>query len=88
VNQVLQRALAQENRARENQSQNQFRDGLKEKEQSNVGLVEGSLVSDEDTGVCVAEWADMPKGKPMTCTVLKLEPGKKEEMKFTFDDSE
>jgi hypothetical protein len=49
VNQVLQRALAQENRARENQSQNQFRDGLKEKEQSNVGLVEGSLVSDEDS---------------------------------------
>jgi hypothetical protein len=40
-----------------------------------------------DTEVCIAEWVDMPKGKPMTCPFLKLSAGKREEMKFTFDVS-
>jgi hypothetical protein len=40
-----------------------------------------------DTEVCITEWVDMPKGKPMTCLFLKLSSGKREEMKFTFDVS-
>jgi hypothetical protein len=85
VNQVMQRAMAQENRARDNRSSRRFRDHSKEKDQSSVGLVEESLTSDEDAEICMAEWVDTPKGKPMTCPFLKLEPGKTGEMKFTFD---
>jgi hypothetical protein len=35
--------------------------------------------------VCVAEWVDTSKDKPITCTFLKPGPGKKDEMKFAFD---
>jgi hypothetical protein len=44
-----------------------------------------NVSSDEDTEVCVTEWIDAPKGKPVTCPFLKLSPGKREEMKFMFD---
>jgi hypothetical protein len=87
VNQVMQRDMAQENHARDNRSSSRFRDHSKEKDRSSVRLVEESLTSDEDAEICMAEWVDTPKGKPMTCPFLKPEPGKKGEMKFTFDIS-
>jgi hypothetical protein len=37
--------------------------------------------------VCVAEWVDTPRDKPITCSFLKLNTAKKEEMRFTFDIS-
>jgi hypothetical protein len=48
-------------------------------------LVEDNMGSDDDAEVCVAEWVDTPKGKPVACSFLKPGPGKKEEMCFTFD---
>jgi hypothetical protein len=42
VNQVLQRAMVHENRAKDNKSYGRFRDsGSKEKEKSNVNCVDG-----------------------------------------------
>jgi hypothetical protein len=41
--------------------------------------------SDDEAEVCVAEWVDTPKDKPITCTFLKPGPGKKKEVRFTFD---
>jgi hypothetical protein len=35
--------------------------------------------------VCVAEWVETPKDKPLACAFLKPSPRKKEEVKFTFD---
>jgi hypothetical protein len=35
----------------------------------------------------VAEWVDMLQDKPLACSFLKLNPGKKDEVKFTFDVS-
>jgi hypothetical protein len=41
--------------------------------------------SDDDTKVCVAERVDAPKNKPITFYFLKPGPGKKDDLKFTFD---
>jgi hypothetical protein len=60
--------------------------GLRIGLEGSIGLVEENPTSDEDAEVCVAEWVDVPKGKPIMCSFLKPEQGK-EEMKFTFDVS-
>jgi hypothetical protein len=60
VNQVLQRAIAHENSARDNRSHSRFRETSREKERGSVGLVEDNTNSDEDTEICVAEWVDVP----------------------------
>jgi hypothetical protein len=43
--------------------------------------------SEEDIEVYMVEWVDMPQDKPLSCSFLKPSPGKKEEVKFTFDVS-
>jgi hypothetical protein len=35
----------------------------------------------------MVEWVDTPRDKPLSCSLLKSSPGKKEEVKFTFDVS-
>jgi hypothetical protein len=35
----------------------------------------------------MAEWVDTPRDKPLACSFLKPSPGKKDEVKFTFDVS-
>jgi hypothetical protein len=84
VNQVMLHAIAQENHARDNQSHSWFIEGSKEKECVGVGLVEDNPDNDDDVEVCVAEWVDTPKGKPVTCPFLKPVPGKKEKMCFYY----
>jgi hypothetical protein len=66
VNQVLQRAVAHENHARDSRSQGRFRDNNKERERSNVNMVDESLSNDEEE-VCVAEWVNTPQARPMKC---------------------
>jgi hypothetical protein len=41
--------------------------------------------SDDEVEVCVVEWVDTPKDRPITCTFLKPGSGKKKEVRFTFD---
>jgi hypothetical protein len=48
-------------------------------------MEEDSTSDDDDSGVCVAEWVNVALGKPLACAFLKPIPGKKDEMKFTFD---
>jgi hypothetical protein len=48
-------------------------------------MVDESPASDDDTKICVVEWADLPKGKSVACSFLKPGPRKREEMGFTFD---
>jgi hypothetical protein len=50
-------------------------------------VVDENLFSDDNDEVCIAEWVDTPKGKPMMCSFLKPRPEKRDEMKFTFDVS-
>jgi hypothetical protein len=63
----------------------QFRDGNRDKVKGHVGLVNEGVSSDDEGEVCVAEWVNTPKDRPIMCTFLKPGSGKKEEMKFTFD---
>jgi hypothetical protein len=82
--QVLQRAMIQENRAKEHKLYGWFKDtGGKEKPA--VNCVGESEESDEEIEVCVMEWVETAKGKPLACSFLKLSPSRKEEMKFMFD---
>jgi hypothetical protein len=83
VNQVLQRALVYENRAKDHRSYIRFKGGAREKQ--HVGMIEDESASDDDAEVCVAEWVDTPKDKPITYPFLKPNVGKKEEVKYTFD---
>jgi hypothetical protein len=62
-----------------------YKENGKERERTSVDTLDEEVSNHEDTEVCVTEWVDMPKGKPVTCSFLKLSLGKMEEMKFTFD---
>jgi hypothetical protein len=88
INQVMQHAITHESRARDNKQYSRFRDmNGREKEKKGVNMLEPNNDSDEETDVCVAEWVDAPKVRPMACAFLKPSPGKREEMKYTFDVS-
>jgi hypothetical protein len=85
VNQLLQRVVMHENRAKEGKSYGQFRE-TSSKEKPGVSYMEEDSVSDDDgAGVCVAERVSTASGKPLACAFLKPSPRKKDEMKFTFD---
>jgi hypothetical protein len=84
VNQVLQRTVVHENRAKDNKSYGWFRDsGVKEREKNHVNCVDRESSSDGDNEVCVAEWVDTPKDKAIS--FLKPNTGKRDEVKYTFD---
>jgi hypothetical protein len=88
VNQVLQRMLAHENQARDSSSHNQFKDiNMWDKERHNVSYVEDEGESEDDNKICVAEWVDTSKDKPISCSFLKPNVGRTNEMKYTFDVS-
>lgn len=91
INQVLQKALIQENYAKEVKQYSRFKDGKnRDKEKHTVNTVDCSdedLASDEDTDICVAGWVHTSKTKPFVCTALKPAPTKRGEMKYTFDVS-
>jgi hypothetical protein len=86
VNQVMQRAVAQENRGMDDKSYGRFREGgTREKEKHSVNFVNEDSASDSDGEVCAAEWVDIQKNKLISFSFLKPHIGKKEEMKYTFD---
>jgi hypothetical protein len=84
VNHLLQRALAQESRTKEHKVQNWFREN-NVKEKLGVNYIGEDSASDNDVDVCVAEWVVMSREKPLTCSFLKPSPGRRDEMKFTFE---
>jgi hypothetical protein len=78
VNHLLQCSLVQEGRAKEYKVQS----GLKEtntKEKSGVNYVWEDSVSDDDIGICLAEWVDTPGDKPLGCSFLKPGPRKRDD---------
>jgi hypothetical protein len=86
INQVLQWAVTHENWARDHMSHGPFWENTpREREQHNVNCVNDESASDEETEICVAEWVDTPKDKPISCSFLKPNNVKNEEMQFTFD---
>ena len=90
VNQVLQKALAQENRAKEIKQYSRFKDNRnKEKDNHVVNALDydSDSASEDDVNICVAEWVQAPKSKPFACSALKPTPARRDEIKYTFDVS-
>jgi hypothetical protein len=84
INQVLQRAMVCKNWAKDNKSYSQFK-VVSTKEKLRVNCVDVAFSDEEESEVCVAEWVDAPRDKPLTCMFLRPSPGKKDRVKFTFD---
>jgi hypothetical protein len=87
VNQVLQWAVLHENRAKDHRSRSRFKESSS-RETQNVNMVDDDeSTSDSDTLVCVTEWVDTPRDRPVMCLFLKVNTGEKEEVKYKFDVS-
>jgi hypothetical protein len=86
MNQVLQRAMVQENRAKEHMAYGWFKK-VSGKDKAMVNCMDEDTESEVDARVCVAEWVDTAKTKPLACSFLKPSPRKKDEMKFMFNVS-
>jgi hypothetical protein len=52
-----------------------------------VNYIDKNSDNGEETEVCIAEWVDSPKDKPLSCSFLQPSPGKKDKVKFMFDVS-
>jgi hypothetical protein len=81
---VLQHSVGYESRAREHKTYGQFKEVVS-KDKPGVNCVNEDSASKEDTEVCVAKWVYTLKDKPLACSLLKMSPGKKDEVKFMFD---
>jgi hypothetical protein len=42
---------------------------------------------EEGNEICVAEWVEKPEDKPISCSFLNPNGGRREEMRYTFDMS-
>jgi hypothetical protein len=85
INQLLQRAVTHENRARVGKPYGWFKETASKKKPGVNYVEEDSASDNDDAGVCVAKWVNAAPGKPLSCAFLKPSPRKKDEMKFTFD---
>jgi hypothetical protein len=57
--------MVQENHAKEHKSYSQFKE-TSTKDKPGVNCVDEGSTSDEETEVCITEWVDTPKNKPLT----------------------
>jgi hypothetical protein len=84
TNQLLQRALHYENHAKSSR----FRDSAnKDKEKYHINFVDQEADHEEGNETGVAEWVENPGDKPISCSFLKPNGGRREEMRYTFDMS-
>jgi hypothetical protein len=42
---------------------------------------------EEGNEICVAEWLEKPRGKPISCSFLKPNEERRDEMRYAFDVS-
>jgi hypothetical protein len=84
TNQLLQCALPYENCAKSSR----FWDcANKDKEKYHVNFVDEEADDEEDNKICIAEWVEKLEDKPISCSFLKPNGGRREEMRYTFDVS-
>jgi hypothetical protein len=77
--------MAHENRVKEVKTYGRFKE-TSSKNKPPVNYIRDESVSDDEDGVCVVEWVNT-KDQPLACAFLKPSPGRKDEMKYTFDMS-
>jgi hypothetical protein len=85
ADQVLQCTVIHENHARDNRSYSRFKDVSRDKDKSVVHFVDEESAEGGDAEICVAEWVHSPK--PISCSFLKPNEAKKDEMRNMFDVS-
>jgi hypothetical protein len=69
-------------------SYSRFKDGdSRDKERHSMSYVDGEDESKGDNEICVAEWVETSKDKPISCSFLKPSGGRKDEVTYTFDVS-
>jgi hypothetical protein len=78
TNQLLQRVLPYENRAKSSRFRNIAN---KDKEKHHINFMDEEADDEE------ADWVENPKDKPISCSFLKPNGGRREEMRYTFDVS-
>jgi hypothetical protein len=84
TNHLLQRALPYESCAKSSQ----FRDSAnKDKEKHHINFVDEDANDEEGNEICIAEWDEKLRDKPILCSFLKPKGGRREEMRYTFDVS-
>jgi hypothetical protein len=84
TNQLLQRALPYENCAKSSR----FWDSAnKDKEAHHVHILEDEHDDREGNEIYVVEWVEKPRGKPVSCSFLKPNEGRRDEMRYAFDVS-
>jgi hypothetical protein len=49
--------------------------------------VDDEVEHEEGNEICVAEWVEKPRDKPISCSFLKPNGGRRDETKYTFDVS-
>jgi hypothetical protein len=66
----------------------QFRDNTnKDKEKHHVNFMDEEADDEEGHEICVAEWDENPRDKPILCSFLKPNGRRRDEMRYTFDVS-
>jgi hypothetical protein len=84
TNQLQQRALPYENRAKSSR----FRDSTnRDQEKHHINFVDEEADDEEGNKICVAEWVENPEDKPISYSFLKPNGGRSDEMRYTFDTS-
>jgi hypothetical protein len=65
-----------------------FRDSAKkDKEKHHINFVDEEADDEEGNQISIAEWVENPEDKPISCSFLKPNRGRREEMRYTFDVS-
>jgi hypothetical protein len=49
-----------------------------------VHYIDDEVEDEEGNEICVAEWVEKPEDKPISCSFLKPNGGRRDEMKYTF----
>jgi hypothetical protein len=59
----------------------------KDKEKHHINFMDEEADDQECNDICVAEWIEKPRAKLISCSFLKPNRGRREEMRYTFDVS-
>jgi hypothetical protein len=59
----------------------------KDKEMQCINFVDEEADDEEGNEICVAEWVEKHRDKPISCSFLRPNRGRREEMRYTFDVS-
>jgi hypothetical protein len=58
-----------------------------DKEMQCINFVDEEADDEEGNEICVAEWVEKHRDKPISCSFLRPNRGRREEMRYTFDVS-